>query len=145
MRLSFKPLRKFLWNRRKKGLHLIMIILCPRSKPAGGKNSNIVLQMGKEKTDGWLIYPAEACSNNRYSQSKPPMVASLFMWGNYGVFMVRHFYAKEKQMFAGRGYAVSYFNPRGSSSYGRSLLHVLTRTGETRLFSRILWTGYDRL
>jgi dipeptidyl aminopeptidase/acylaminoacyl peptidase len=88
-----------------------------------------------QKLDGWLIYPAEACSNNPSSQSKPPM--AVFIHGGprgvYGpAFMLK------AQMFAGRGYAVSYFNPRGSSSYGQEFAACIDADWGNKDYSDIM-------
>lgn len=71
-----------------------------------------------QKLDAWLIHPPveDLPSGSPSDQSLYPMVTLVHggPHGAYGsAFMLR------AQMFAGLGYYVCYFNPRGSSSYGQ--------------------------
>jgi dipeptidyl aminopeptidase/acylaminoacyl peptidase len=60
---------------------------------------------------GWLITPAGAAAD------KPvPLLLSIH-GGPHGAF--GYTFSPEYQMFASRGYAVLYINPRGSSAYGQ--------------------------
>lgn len=63
-----------------------------------------------QQIDGWVIYPAQD------GQKDSPMV-TLIHGGPHGVYGSAFMF--KAQMFAGRGYYVSYFNPRGSISYGQ--------------------------
>lgn len=60
---------------------------------------------------GWLILPAEASANHRV-----PLLLSVH-GGPHGAFGYR--FTPEYQLYAARGYAVLYLNPRGSSAYGQ--------------------------
>lgn len=82
---------------------------------------NYKAQDGQE-LDGWLVYPAGA----EPSQVKThpgeynfPLVVPVHggPHGAYGSAFMFH-----AQLFAGRGYAVAYFNPRGSTSYGQEFM-----------------------
>jgi dipeptidyl aminopeptidase/acylaminoacyl peptidase len=60
---------------------------------------------------GWLILPAEANASHRV-----PLLLSIH-GGPHGAFGYR--FTPEYQLYASRGYAVLYLNPRGSSAYGQ--------------------------
>lgn len=75
-----------------------------------------------QELDGWLIYPAETeISQLKANPGKHKFPLVILVHGGphsaYGsAFMFN------AQLFAGRGYAVAYFNPRGSSSYGQEFM-----------------------
>jgi dipeptidyl aminopeptidase/acylaminoacyl peptidase len=60
---------------------------------------------------GWLVRPANWRENNRY-----PLILSIH-GGPHGA--SNPAFSSTFQAFAGRGYAVLYFNPRGSNGYGQ--------------------------
>ena len=78
-----------------------------------------------QELDGWLIYPAGfepsqvKAEPGKYSF---PLVVPVHGGPHsaYGSAFMFH-----GQMFAGRGYAVAYFNPRGSASYGQDFMDCI--------------------
>ena len=70
-----------------------------------------------QELDGWLIHPSDELSSRASCDKSAYPMLTLIHGGPHGAygsaFMLR------AQMFAGRGYYVCYFNPRGSSSYGQ--------------------------
>ncbi len=75
-----------------------------------------------QELDGWLIHPAEV----KLSQIKPssntykyPLLV-LVHGGPHSAYGSAFMF--NAQLFAGRGYAVAYFNPRGSTSYGQEFM-----------------------
>lgn len=78
-----------------------------------------------QELDGWIIYPAgETPSQIRenHSNSKFPLVI-LVHGGPHGAYGPAFMF--NAQLFAGRGYCVAYFNPRGSSSYGQEFMSCI--------------------
>jgi len=78
-----------------------------------------------QELDGWLIYPAGTEPSQVKAQPEQhnfPLVVPVHggPHGAYGSAFMFH-----AQMFAGRGYAVAYFNPRGSASYGQDFMDCI--------------------
>jgi len=76
-----------------------------------------------QELDGWLIYPAgfspEEVGENSAKKNKVPLVV-LVHGGPHGAYGSAFMFGA--QLFASRGYAVAYFNPRGSISYGQEFM-----------------------
>lgn len=77
-----------------------------------------------QELDGWLIYPASftpCISNSGFSDcSREFPLVVLIHGGPHGAYGSAFMFGA--QVFAGRGYAVAYFNPRGSTSYGQEFM-----------------------
>lgn len=75
-----------------------------------------------QQLDGWLVYPAgedPAKLASGASDRKFPLVVMVH-GGPHGAYGSAFMMAA--QLFAGRGYAVAYFNPRGSTTYGQEFM-----------------------
>lgn len=69
------------------------------------------------KIEGWIIKPPDFDSSKKY-----PMILEIHggPFDNYG-----DRFDIEKQIYAGAGYVVVYFNPRGSTSYGEEFGNLI--------------------
>lgn len=88
------------------------------SKLALGKNEKFRYRSGDgQELDGWLIYP------HGYEPGKKYPLVLLVHGGPHGAYGSSFMFSA--QLFASRGYAVAYCNPRGSSSYGQEFMAVI--------------------
>lgn len=83
-----------------------------------GKHEKFQYRSGDgQELDGWLIYPHGYESGKKY-----PLVL-LVHGGPHGAYGSSFMFSA--QLFASRGYAVAYCNPRGSTSYGQEFMAVI--------------------
>lgn len=70
-----------------------------------------------QELDGWLVYP------HGYEAGKKYPLVLLVHGGPHGAYGSTFMFTA--QMFASRGYAVAYCNPRGSTSYGQEFMAII--------------------
>lgn len=70
-----------------------------------------------QEVDGWVVYPYAYEIGNKY-----PLVVMVH-GGPHGAYGSSFMFSA--QLFASRGYAVAYCNPRGSTSYGQEFMAVI--------------------
>lgn len=88
------------------------------SQLALGKHEKFRYRSGDgQELDGWLIYP------HGYEPGKKYPLLLLVHGGPHSAYGSSFMFSA--QLFASRGYAVAYCNPRGSSSYGQEFMAVI--------------------